>query len=601
MFNENLAKINFHFKESGDLMRTYMVIPSYWTGSNDQWEEGDKVFDHPTQLNEEGTLRRTLESLNILTDKDFTLIIIAIATNPRYNEVMEKKLKRMLRETAIPVDTILFTEKILQKLITEIYKDYHKEPILTMENYSQIRNLCLFLPYLLDGEIAMLIDDDEIFEDPLFITKAKEFVGKRFYGNTVDGVAGFYLNEDNEYYDKVNIVPWMTYWDRFGHKREAFDRIIGEEPRLKKTPFAFGGAMVIHRNLMRVVPFDPLITRGEDTDYVINSRIFGFNFYLDNKLSIKHLPPPKNHPIWKRFREDIYRFLYDKSKIETQSPKTNLHTISPEDFDPYPGQFLKPDLGDKIFKTNIILALNYLAEGNIEACKETLNNIYLARYEAIPHYNTFDQYLSFQKEWRKMLEYTKTCDSQLKDIVLSGIVIKYDKYLEIKSRILSEAGIKENIELNKIEMFKKFSKKELREILSISEMKSIIKGNYVFRDGDMDTGIYFLIKGQLEIRKKSRDLKYEYVVSKLNQGEHFNETAIFFTEPHRVSVYAVTDTKLMRIDKDKTLELMKKDTRLSNKLLWWISKKLTERLSQTTQKYSDSQERSTDLSDNMDS
>ncbi len=398
-------------------MRTYMVIPTYWTGPNNEWEEGDKIFDHATPVSEDGTLIRTLESLHILEDKEYTLVIIAVATNKKFEKQMKKKLEEMLSKADIPVDTILFTESSLAKLKKELYKDHTGEDILSLDNYAHIRNMCIFVPYILDAEIALLIDDDEVFEDPKFVTKAKEFIGKRFYGNTIDGVAGYYLNEDNEYYDKVNIVPWMTYWDRFGGKREAFDKIIGSEPRLKKTPFAFGGAMVIHRNLIRIVPFDPLITRGEDTDYVINARIFGFNFYLDNTLAIKHLPPQKKHPIWKRFREDIYRFLYDKSKFDTQTYKTNLHEIKPEDFDPYPGSFMKPDLGDKIFKTNIILALNYLADGDVEACKGTIENIYLARYDAIPHYNTFDKYLSFQKEWRATLDQTKSFGNILKDII----------------------------------------------------------------------------------------------------------------------------------------------------------------------------------------
>jgi len=44
---------------------------------------------------------------------------------------------------------------------------------------------------------------------------------------------------------------------------EAFDKIIGTEPRLKETPFVFGGNMVIHRDLFSVIPFDPNVPRGE--------------------------------------------------------------------------------------------------------------------------------------------------------------------------------------------------------------------------------------------------------------------------------------------------------------------------------------------------
>ena len=582
-------------------MRTYMVIPTYWTGPNSEWEKGDKVFDHATPVSEDGTLIRTLESLHILEDKEYTIIIIAVATNKKFEKPMRTKLEEMLSKADIPVDTILFTESSLTNLKKELYKDYSGNDVLSLDNYAQIRNMCIFIPYILDAEIALLIDDDEIFEDPKFVTKAKEFIGKRFYGNTIDGVAGYYLNEDNEYYDKVNIVPWMTYWDRFGGKREAFDKIIGSEPRLKKTPFAFGGAMVIHRNLMRIVPFDPKITRGEDTDYVINARIFGFNFYLDNTLAIKHLPPPKKHPVWKRFREDIYRFLYDKSKFDTQTHKTNLHEIKPEDFDPYPGSFMKQDLGDKIFKTNIILALNYLADGDVEACKGTIENIYLARYEAIPHYNTFETYLNFQKEWRATLELTIPFGDTLKNIIKKGQIIKYDKYQIEKRKLLEQTSIHQNLHLRELDIFKNFTKKDLRSIFFISEIINLKKGDFVFRTGDIDSCFYLVLHGTLNVIKERKNSNLDIIVSKLKQGEHFNETSIFFDSEHKVSVIATSDVDLLKVDNIEFSKLLKKNCELSSKLLWLVSKKLSERLMHTTEKFSETKDQTSDVSDHMES
>ncbi len=582
-------------------MRTYMIIPTYWSGPKGTWQEGDAVYDHATPIDSEGTLLRTLKSIKILEDRHFTLIILAAATNPKYVKPLEEKICQLLKKVDLPVDTILFTDSNLNKLKSKLYANFEQEDILQLQGYSNIRNLCLFLPYILDAEVAILIDDDEVFEDPKFITKAKEFIGRRFYGNTIDGVAGYYLNEDNEYYDKVNIVPWMTYWDRFGGKREAFDLIIGSEPRLKKTPFAFGGAMIIHRNLMRIVPFDPNITRGEDTDYVINSRMFGFNFYLDNQLAIKHLPPPKDHPVWKRFREDIYRFLYDKSKFDTQnvSDKINLHEIKPEHFDPYPGQFMKADLGDKIFKTNIILALNYLADGEIEACRETIKNIYLARYDAIPHYNTYEKYLNFQKRWRKLLEHTKGFGENLKEIILEGRLIKHDKYQTLKQKKFQESGVKHDFDLSEVSLFKDFTKKELRKLFYISELINFEQGEYVLKAGDKNTSIYIVMEGHLEIVKNVENDQSEIIVSELRSGDHFNETSIFLERPHRVSVRVIDDSILMSIPKEKALKLMTEDNNVSSKILWQLSSKLSERLSDTTDKYSISQDMTSDVSDHM--
>ena len=72
--------------------------------------------------------------------------------------------------------------------------------------------------------------------------------------------------------------------------------------------------MVVHREVFTHIPFDPNITRGEDIDFLINVRMFGYKFFLDNTLSIKHLPPPKPHQVWKQQRQDIYRFVVREGK-----------------------------------------------------------------------------------------------------------------------------------------------------------------------------------------------------------------------------------------------------------------------------------------------
>jgi len=139
----------------------------------------------------------------------------------------------------------------------------------------------------------------------------------------------------------------------------------------------------------------------------------------------------------------------------------------------------------------------------------------------------------------------------------------------------------------------------LKSVLTISKLLNILKGDYIFKTGERDCCIYIVLKGRLEVHKKSSNNKHDYVVSTLIPGDHFNEKAFFVDEPHNVSLYASTDVDLIRIDRDKVMILMEQNPQLSNKILWWISRKLTERLTSTTQKYSDSQDRSTDVSDSM--
>ncbi len=390
-------------------MKTIMVIPTYWgRDSETGWQMGDEIYDHPTPVDQEGTLARTLESLKIIKNKDFELIILVAVTTPELIDQAYQRAEEIVKKSCPPVKTYLIGDNELQTAKNIYWQKSDLNPeLLSLRGYSNIRNICLYTTYIMEADTAVLIDDDEVFEDPEFMDKAEEFIGGRLYGQTVDGVAGYYLNRKNEYYDDVEIEPWMTFWNRFGSKTRAFDKIIGSEPRLKKTPFAFGGLMVIHRNLFKIVPFDPEMTRGEDIDYLINAKMFGFNFFLDNKLAIKHLPPGKHHAVWKRLRQDIYRFFYEKAKIESQEERPNMIEIEAEDFDPYPGEFMKADLEDKVTKTNLILALDYLTENKVEDAKGAIKNISISKYDAVPTKNIFNKYLETQKNWRDLLQFAR--------------------------------------------------------------------------------------------------------------------------------------------------------------------------------------------------
>jgi hypothetical protein len=251
----------------------------------------------------------------------------------------------------------------------------------------------------------VLIDDDEVFEDPEFMTKAREFIGRRIDGKTVSAVAGYYLQPNGDYHVKKAQSPWMNFWGQNDCMNEAFDQIIGTEPRLKETPFAFGGNMIIHRDLFTVVPFDPSVTRGEDIDYLINARMFGFAFFLDNQLTIKHLPPLKTHHASTQLGQDIFRFVYERAKIEHQREVAGMTRVYPEDFDPYPGCFLKMDLEGKIEKSCQALSGECLALGDIRNSEVALNNITIAQTDAVPQYNPFQRLCEVQKLWKEFIAY----------------------------------------------------------------------------------------------------------------------------------------------------------------------------------------------------
>ena len=392
-------------------MKATMVIPSYWAREKEEGRKGgDDIYDHPTPLDQEGTLFRAIQSIEILKDRDFNLVIIAVATAKDIETQVENKVFNIIKSVSpsLRERVLLFgpshLAKIHELLISKGKKEYID--LLQLRGYSNIRNLCMFIPHILGSEVAVLIDDDEVFEDPEFITKAKESMGGEIGGKPANAKAGYYLQPDGDYHIKKTFSPWMEYWDQVNRMNEAFDKFIGTEPRLKEAPFVFGGNMVIHRNLFTVLPFDPNVPRGEDIDFLINAKIFGFSFFLDNQLSIKHLPPPKSHPTWMQLREDIYRFVYEREKIKNQKEIKGLIKIYPGDLDPYPGCFLKEDLEKKVEESCRLLSEDYLAQGDKSGSEEALRNIVIAKVDAIPEFDPFQGLCNMQKHWEELMKYT---------------------------------------------------------------------------------------------------------------------------------------------------------------------------------------------------
>jgi len=578
-------------------MKVAMVIPTYWSrAKDDPWQEGDAVYDHPTPIDGKDTLGRTLESIRHLDNKDFQLIIPVCPTADEIEERAEERVRQIVEMSNPGVDTFIFTPKHLaeiKEVLTDNGLTSEAATMLSQRGYSNVRNICIYTASAIGADVAVLIDDDEIFENSAYVDMAIEFIGKRIYGKSIYGVAGYYLNKYDEFYDDVDIVPWMTYWDRFGSKTKAFDKIISCEPRLKVTPFAFGGAMVIHKNMFNMIPFDPNVTRGEDMDYLLNSKMFGFDFFLDNKLNVKHLPPKKNHPIWKRFREDIYRFLYEKSKIENQYEVNNMNRVSADDFNPYPGDFLRDDLEDKIFKTNVLLALEYLSEGDIEGCRESIRNVYLSKYEAIPKIDTFTEYRKIQKHWLKIIEGTVDKKDAIRGIIegtnFNRVVYNIDleKYERISAPIIEDT-------MRRIEYFKDFSQEELAELASIAKMKAYNKNEIIFNEGNKDLALYFLTKGSVRIVKID-DKKDEIVLGNVEKDDVIGET--FLTkEVYNATGISNEFVETLCMTKMDINSLIESNPQLGNKMLRFFLERMYMKLNKTNILYKESIENDEDVS-----
>ncbi|OLS20031.1 MAG: hypothetical protein HeimC3_42420 [Candidatus Heimdallarchaeota archaeon LC_3] len=384
------------------MMKSIIVVPSYWRKG--ELEEDDIIYDHPTDLiNPEETISKTLESLKIVKG-NFDILVIGAPTNPSIGNEMDEKIVSIIKLANLSAQVFYFGHKNFQSLQKSLKNVFPKfSSLVSNRGYSNIRNLCILIPHLLDYEIAIFIDDDELITDKNYVIKATEFIGKTINKTLLGLVVGFYKNLDGSIYvDESNIPWWELVWNKPKLMNEGF-RIVEESiTRLADTPFAFGGNMIIHKHVWLKIPFDPLIRRGEDMDYLRNVKMFEFGVKLDRKLFIEHRPPKSKTPYLTRLHEDIYRFLYAQAK-------TKYFGLKSVDYLPYPGSFFINTQG-KVLLTELLYFIYYSQKDLIqiksfEDLLDKLKELKPIYDKAIKFANENKNFYSnFQKQWKEMMK-----------------------------------------------------------------------------------------------------------------------------------------------------------------------------------------------------
>jgi len=383
-------------------MRGYWVaIPTYWTFPGGEGPE-EIVFDHPTPLDAPGTLRRTLESLMPLAAQGVEVVVVAAATAPTLEAVVESRVREVLDAAPLPHPVRLAAASHLEALRDFCRTGGREEwlPLLSLAGYSQIRNLTLILANIGGAEVLVSLDDDEVVADPDFMMKITEDVALLGQEHPVFGLAGVYRNRDGGVLLPEPAAPWADAWPKMRWLNAALTELVLTGPRLKPTYLGFGGNLALPAALYQRLPFDPALTRGEDTDYLLNARIFNIPFFLDNTLSIIHLPPDKPHPTWLRLRQDLVRFCYSRLKLRQQEPAPGRARVTPRELKPYPGNFLEDDLSLRAFRSHTLLALDYLDRGDPEGARQTLMNLVLMERLERTGAGVYGKYLDTVSRWQ---------------------------------------------------------------------------------------------------------------------------------------------------------------------------------------------------------
>ncbi|AJC11478.1 hypothetical protein JI75_00985 [Berryella intestinalis] len=313
------------------------------------------VYDHATSLNQQGELARCLNSL--INVRGMGQIVVLVASEPGIEDQALTKVRRITSKfPSLPIAVMGAPElELVQQRFEQLGLGRLSREV-GLTGYSAIRNFGLVISNIFGFDAAVFLDDDAVVEDEFFLQKAVYGLGKLTRkGIPILAKTGYYFNAKGTYYSQSQNRWYNRFWQQGKSFNEWIERAM-RGPRLSRSNHVCGGCMALHKEAFRRVSFDPWIPRGEDLDYMLNLRMYGSDIWFDNKWHMRHLPP-EGASEGDRFRQDIYRWMYENRKMEFGRTQIDLLQVKPASLEPYPGPFLESGIDGRVRVTALLRSL----------------------------------------------------------------------------------------------------------------------------------------------------------------------------------------------------------------------------------------------------
>lgn len=380
-------------------MEACVIIPTFWTRRRAKSVDRQLFqYDHPTPIDEDGTLPACLRSLEQVEGLGKVVLIVA-ATDPSLEHAAEDRVEGILADFP-DLDALVVGPAEMGSLHRRMEQLEFADIMggVSLRGYGAVRNVGLMVAAVLGSELVVFLDDDQVITDPAFLLKAAEGIGERTKGGKVVLAKSGYYTDERGRYQVARDIAWA---DMFWRQDEAYNEalaVVSAPPRVRPSSVAFGGCLALHKYMYCAVSFDPWVVRGEDIDYVINARMHGGDVFLDGEWSVVHKPPAVRSEAL-AFRQDVYRFIYEHRKLEFSASQVDLRQVKPSALAPYPGPFVDSSIGWRARATALLRAL---------AGKESKAYLRIAR-TAVSEASDFardhcERYFAFQRRWPLLME-----------------------------------------------------------------------------------------------------------------------------------------------------------------------------------------------------
>ena len=136
--------------------------------------------------------------------------------------------------------------------------------------------------------------------------------------------------------------------------------------------------------------------------------------------------------------------------------------------------------------------------------------------------------------------------------------------------------------LKEVSFFKDYRKNDdvINKIISLSEIAFFKKGETIIREGDHGDELFIILKGEIDIIKKTlQDQKY--VVTSLNAesgGVYVGEIALLDNDKRSATVEAKTDCECLVLNRDNFIKFGDENPVIGLRITRAIAKQLTQTL-----------------------
>ena len=115
--------------------------------------------------------------------------------------------------------------------------------------------------------------------------------------------------------------------------------------------------------------------------------------------------------------------------------------------------------------------------------------------------------------------------------------------------------------LSEMPLLSNLNEGKISEIVRVSEKRSYKPNELIIREGDIASGFFLILDGQVEVQQRSRPLR------RIGRGQFFGETSLIQNESRSADVIATQSTICLKLQASYLKELIQADPQIAIKLL----------------------------------